>query len=84
MAATRAVSECLDPVAYSSAGDFLFSLPDPVDATGETWDEVGDELKAGHAGVFLDLSGTEMVSEEDGAGQRTRPWVHSYRRASAT
>jgi hypothetical protein len=52
---------------------FLFSFPDPVDATGETWDEVSDELKQGYADVFLDLLGLEMVTE--GPEQKTRPYI---------
>ncbi|MEO2090795.1 MAG: DUF3987 domain-containing protein, partial [Gemmataceae bacterium] len=54
---------------------FLFSFPDPVGATGETWDEVGDELKQGYADVFLDLLGLEMVTEGEGAERRTRPYI---------
>jgi hypothetical protein len=54
---------------------FLFSFPDPVDATGETWDEVSDELKQGYADVFLDLLGTEMVTEGDGLKTKCRPYV---------
>jgi hypothetical protein len=54
---------------------FLFSFPDPVTATGETWDEVEDELKRGYADVFLDLLGTQMVREPEGAGWRTRPYL---------
>jgi hypothetical protein len=52
---------------------FLFSFPDPVDAAGETWDEVSDELKQGYADVFLDLLGLEMVTE--GPEQKTRPYI---------
>ena len=52
---------------------FLFSFPDPIDATGETWAEVPDELKQGYAEVVLDLLGFEMVTE--GPDDEPRPYV---------
>ncbi len=54
---------------------FLFNFPDPVDAAGETWDEVSDDLKQGYADVFLDLLGTEMVVENEGLKTKCRPYV---------
>ncbi len=55
---------------------FLFSFPDPVDAVGESWAEVSEELKRGYAEVFTDLLGFEMVNEAEGPeDERSRPYI---------
>lgn len=55
---------------------FLFSFPDPIDASGETWDEVSDVLKEGYCEVVLDLLRLEMVAESDGPDRETlRPYI---------
>ncbi|MFO0852078.1 MAG: DUF3987 domain-containing protein [Gemmataceae bacterium] len=47
---------------------FLFSFPDPLPATAETWAEVPDDLRQGYADLVTDLLGVAMVEEPDGSG----------------
>jgi hypothetical protein len=56
------------------ADRFLWSFPDPADAVGETWAEVPEDLERGYAEVMADLLGKLLVTEQDGAATRERPY----------